>query len=124
MQFLEKLWRMSNLEQTKQETLYFFSRKLLVMEMEKTLQIFMNKPAYLRLSILEVIKIMMYEVWYDYVKPKYGEKVRLWNMELHDTDRFIDYIKTDIYVDNAKDVETIFDTSSYEVDRALPKGKK
>ena len=53
---------MSNLEQTKQETLYFFSRKLLVMEMEKTLQIFMNKPAYLRLSILEVIKIMMYEV--------------------------------------------------------------
>ena len=62
MQFLEKLWRMSNLEQTKQETLYFFSRKLLVMEMEKTLQIFMNKPAYLRLSILEVIKIMMYEV--------------------------------------------------------------
>ena len=32
----------------------------------------MNKPVYLELS-----KILMYEFWYDYVKPKYGEKVKL-----------------------------------------------
>ena len=31
----------------------------------------MNKPVYLGLSILEVIKPLIYEFWYDYIKPKY-----------------------------------------------------
>ena len=34
----------------------------------------MNKPFYLGPSILELSKILMYEFWYDYVKPKYGKK--------------------------------------------------
>ena len=39
----------------------------------------------------------MYEFSYDYVKPKYGEKVKLCYM---DTDSFIVYPKTDdIYKD-------------------------
>ena len=29
----------------------------------------MNKPVYLALSISELSKIVMYEFWYDYVKP-------------------------------------------------------
>ena len=38
-----------------------------------------------------------------------------------DTNSFIVYIKTeDIYIDVAKDVETRFDTSSYELRRSLP----
>ena len=42
-----------------------------------------------------------------------------------DTDSFMVYIKIeDIYSDIAKDVETRFDTSNYESDRPLPKGKK
>ena len=41
-----------------------------------------------------------------------------------DTDSFIVYLKTDdIYKDIAEDVETRFDTSNYELDRLLPKGK-
>ena len=41
-----------------------------------------------------------------------------------DTESFIVYIKTeDIYSDIAEDVETIFDTSNYELDRPLTKGK-
>ena len=41
-----------------------------------------------------------------------------------DIDSFIVYIKTEnIYVDIKKDVETRFDTSSYELDRPLPKGE-
>ena len=51
----------------------------------------MNKPAYLGLSILELSKILIYEFWYDYVKPKYGKKGKLCYM---DTDSFIVYIKT------------------------------
>ena len=62
----------------------------------------------------------MYEFWYYYVKSKYGKKAKLCYM---DTDSFIVYIKTDIYKDIAEDVETSFDTSNYELDRALPKGK-
>ena len=63
----------------------------------------------------------MYEFWYDYVKPKYGEKAKLCNTE---TDNFIVYIKTeDIHVDISKDIETRFDTSNYELDRPLSKEK-
>ena len=81
----------------------------------------MNKPIYLGLSILEISKIVMYEFWYDYMKPKYGDNVKLCYM---DTDSFIIYIKTeDFYKDIADDVECKFDTSNYEVDRPLPTGK-
>ena len=41
-----------------------------------------------------------------------------------DTDSFIVYIKTnDIYKDIAEDIDTGFDTSNYELNRPLPKGK-
>ena len=49
--------------------------------MEKKTQIFTNKPVYLGRSILEIRKIVMYIFWYDYVKPKYVEKVKLFYME-------------------------------------------
>ena len=81
----------------------------------------MNKPVYLGLSVLQLSKILMYEFWCNYVKQKYDERVKLCYM---DTDSFIVYIKTgDIYKDIAEDVETRFDTSNYELDRLLQKGK-
>ena len=55
------------------------------------------------------------------MKPKYDDNVKLCYM---DTDSFIMRIKTeDFYGDIANDVEKRFDTSNYEVDRPLPKGK-
>ena len=51
-------------------TTKFFTEDLLAIEMKKT-EILMNKPAYLGLSVLELSKILMYEFWYDYVKPKW-----------------------------------------------------
>ena len=102
------------------QTTKLFTEKLLAIEMKKT-QIIMNKPAYLGLSILDLGKTVMYECWCDYVKPKYGEKARLCYM---DTDSFIFHVKTnDIYKDIAEDIEKRFDTSNYEIDRPLPKGK-
>ena len=50
----------------------------------------MNKLVYLGLSTLELYKILMYEGWYDYLKPKYGEQSKLCYM---DTDSFIVYVK-------------------------------
>ena len=88
--------------------------------MRKT-QILMNKSVYLGLSILDLSKTVMYEFWYDYVKPKYGENAKLCYM---DTDSFIVSVKTDdIYKDIAEDVETRSDTSNFAIDRPLPKGK-
>ena len=83
----------------------------------------MNKPvyiAYISLSILEISKTLMYEFWYDYMKPKYGDNIKLCYM---DTDSFIMDIKTDLYKDIANVVEKRFDASNYEVNRPLPAGK-
>ena len=41
----------------------------------------MKKPVHLGLSILELSKILMYEFWYDYVKPRFGEKEKLRYMD-------------------------------------------
>ena len=93
---------------------------LLAIEMKKT-KVKMNNPLYLGLSILEISKTLMYGFWYGYMKPKYGDTVKLCYM---DTDSFIMYIKTeDFYEDIVNDVAKGFDTSNYEVDRPLPTGK-
>ena len=81
----------------------------------------MNKPIYLGLSILKISKTTMYEFWYDYMKRKYGDMVELY---YKDTDSLVMNTKTkDFYKDIAKDVEERFDTSNYDFDRPLPKGK-
>ena len=70
--------------------------------------ILMRKSVYLGLSILELRKILMYEFSYDYLKPKYGQKAKLFYMN---TDIFDVYIKTDgVYKDVSEDIETRFDT--------------
>ena len=58
--------------------------------MKKT-QILMNKPVYLGLSLLGPSKTVMYEFWYDYVKPKYSKNAKSCYM---DTDSFIIHVKT------------------------------
>ena len=101
-------------------TINLISEDLSIIEM-KTTKVKMNKPIYLGLSILEISKILMYEFWYDYMKPKYGNNIKLCYM---DTDSFIMNIKTnDFYEDFANDVENRFDTSNYEVNRPLPMAK-
>ena len=97
-------------------TINYISEDLSIIEMNKT-KVKMNKPIYLGLSILEISKLLMYEFWYDYMKPKYGNNVKLCYM---DTDSFKMNIKTeDFYKDIDNDVEKRFDTSNYEVDRPL-----
>ena len=54
-----------------------FSENSLDIEMKIT-QIFMNKSVQFGLSILEITKTVMCEFSDDFVKLKYGEKVRLW----------------------------------------------
>ena len=101
-------------------TMNYISKDLSIIEMNET-KVKMNKPIYLGLSILEISKLLMYEFWYDYMKPKYGNNVKLCYMN---TDSFIMNIKTeDFYKDIANDVGKRFDTLNYEVNRPLPTGK-
>ena len=101
-------------------TINYISEDLSIIDMNKA-RVKMNKPTYLGLSILDISKILMYEFWYDYMKLKYNDNVKLCYM---DTDNFIMNIKTkDFYKDISNDVENRFDMSSYEVNRPLPTGK-
>ena len=75
----------------------------------------MIKHFYLVLSILKISKIVIYEFWYNNVKPK---------LCYTDADSFLVYIKREaIYLDIAKDVEARCDISNYELDWPLLKGK-
>ena len=89
-----------------------FSDNLLAIEMKKT-KVKMNKPVYLGMSILDISKTLMYEFWYDYIKPKYQwngiqrscaqYKAKICSIY---TDSFLFHIKTEhFYEEIVDDVE-------------------
>ena len=79
------------------------------------LQILMDKTFSLGLSILEISKIVIYEIWWEYLKPKYDQKKCLMNI-----DSFNVCIKTvDFYA-----IQIRVDVANYELERPLPKEKK
>ena len=78
--------------------------------MRKT-EVMMNKTVYLGQSILDISKTLMYEFYYDYLKKKYDNDVKLCYT---DTDSFIIHVKTDdFYLDISAVVNKRFDTRSY-----------
>ena len=84
------------------QTSKYFSESLMVIEMKKT-KVKMNKPVCLGMSILDISKTLMSEFWYDYIKPKYGDRAEICYMN---TDSFIIHIKTEDFHKNiANDVE-------------------
>ena len=60
----------------------------------------MNKPLYLGITILDISKALVYKFWYDYIKPKYGDRAKLCYT---DTDSFIIPIFSEVAFDG--DVE-------------------
>ena len=77
--------------------------------MKKT-KVKMNKPVYLGMSILDISKTLMYEFWYDYLKPKHKDKAKLCYM---DTDSLVINILTeDFFEDFSNDVERWFFASN------------
>ena len=99
-------------------TMKLIDDNVAIIEMKKV-KVKMNKPIYLGLSILDISKITMYELWYDFMKSKYGKRAKLCYM---DTDSFIINIKTDdFYEDISENVMERLDTSNYIYNRPLPK---
>ena len=85
----------------------YFSENLIAIEMKKT-KVKMNKPMYLGMSMLDISRTLIYEIWYNFgmildTKPKYQDRAKLCYM---DTDSFVIHIITeDFYKDIANDVE-------------------
>ena len=107
--------------ETNYHTRKHFSKNLLATEMKAT-KVKMNKPVYLGMSILDISKTLMYEFWYDYIKPSYKDKAKICYM---DTDSFVINIFTeDIFENINNSVERWFDTSNYDENdkRSLPMG--
>ena len=101
-------------------TINLISEDLSIIEMKIT-KVKINKPIYLGFSILEISKILMYAFWYDYMKPKCNDNVKLCFM---DTDSFVMNIKTNDFYKNISDnVDNKSNTSNYEVKTPLPIGK-
>ena len=71
-----------------------FSEHLMAIEIKKT-RVKMIKPLYLGMSILDISKTLIYEFWYDYIGPKYGDKAKLCYA---DTDSFVVHIKTEYFL--------------------------
>jgi len=70
---------------------------------------------YLGFAVLDLSKWKMYDFHYQYMKPKFQEKLFLNYM---DTDSFIHTIKTEyFYKDIRNDLEAKFDTSDYSDER-------
>ncbi len=105
---LNKLVKKSNYKRINE-----FHKNLVAVHMEKT-TVKLDKPIYLGMSILDLSKTLMHEFHYDYVKPKWEDRVELL---FTDTDSLCYEIRTDdVYEDIKNDVDKWYDTSNYDKD--------
>ena len=87
-----------------------FSDNLVAIHMGKT-EIFMDKPVYLGMSILDLSKTLMYDFHYGFIKKMYGERAELL---FTDTDSLMSEIETeDFWQDISPHLHEWFDTSNY-----------
>lgn len=86
-----------------------FNENLVAIELSKT-NILMDKPIAVGMSVLDISKLTMYSFLYDFLKPKYGDKVHL---AYTDTDSFILNIETHDFYEDIRNNIAMFDTSDY-----------
>ena len=68
-----------------------FTQNPLPIEMKKE-EIHKNKSVHLALSILELSRILMFEFWYDFLKPLFGEIVKLCYIDIDSFNVYIKYV--------------------------------
>ena len=91
------------------EELKIFDEFLIAVKMRKT-KVWMNKPVYVGMSILDLSKTLMFSFQYEYVKKKWEKAEVLYS----DTDSLVLKIETDdFFADISGDVAEWFDTNDY-----------
>ena len=81
---------------------------------KKKTKLEIDHTVYLGASILNLSKILMNDFHYNYIKPKYGERAKLF---FTDTDSLMYEIETeDFHQDIKSDVKDFFDTSNFPKD--------
>ena len=87
----------------------------------KKIKLKLNNPVYLGLSIIETSKTLMYEFWYNYIKPKYQKKMQncvIWILEA-----LLFILKLKIFRKILQIMLKKYDASNYEVDRYYEKNE-
>ena len=106
----EKLLKL--IKQPNFQNAYQISNRLCIVE-SKPIKTVFNKPIYMGSVILETSKLHMYEFWYNHLKVKYGDKIKL---IYTDTDSLVIEVETeDIYKDMYQDSH-LYDFSDYPKD--------
>jgi len=89
-----------------------FTENLAAIHMKRT-STKLFQPVYVGMTILDISKKLMYDFYYNVLKEKYGDKIRLLYC---DTDSLIIEVKTnDFYQDMKNDINH-YDTSDYPLD--------
>ena len=84
-------------------------------------EVLMYKPVYLRFSVLELSKFLMYGTFYDKLQPFFGQE----NIQLHcmDTDSFVLSVNTKDIIKDLKNLEDIFDFCNLDENDELVSNK-
>jgi hypothetical protein len=94
---------------------FILENDLAIIKLRK-FEVKLDKPIYLGFTVLELSKLHMYKLHYDYFLPRYGENLSL---VYTDTDSFIYHIRTnDIHAD-LQEMSEIMDFSDYPQDHFL-----
>ena len=70
----------------------------------------LNKPIYVGMAILDLSKLHMYRFYYDVLKEKYNDKIKL---AYTDTDSFVIHVETDDLYKDLKQINNHMDFSDY-----------
>ena len=100
---------MKLIKQPNFQNAYQISNRLALVE-SKPIKTVFNKPIYLGACILETSKLHMYQLWYDHLKVKHGDKIQL---IYTDTDSFVIEVETDNIYKGMYEDRHLYDFSEY-----------
>ena len=91
------------------KTSHIINENLVGVEKQKP-KLKLDKPIFIGMSILDLSKQHMYKFYYDVMKPKYGDNIR---MVFTDTDSFVFHTKTDDIYEDLNNIKHEMDFSDY-----------
>ena len=88
---------------------HIINEDLVIVEKDKH-TVELNKPICMAMSILDYSKIHVYSFYYDVMKPKYKDNIKL---VYTDTDSYVIKVETDDLYEDFKEINEYMDFSDY-----------